>query len=71
MVVTTHDTLHIMLSQHIGDLIPVVHIAIAQRVVGEDKDRRIACGRDTVEVMFQPCYILWRHMSVCHTDDRA
>ena len=48
VIVTTHDALRIMLSQHIGDLVPVVHIAIAQRIVGEDKDRRIACGRNAI-----------------------
>ena len=69
VVVTSHDALHIMLTQHIRHLVPVIHIAIAQRIMGKDKDRSIARLRHAVQVMLEPGYILWRHVTIRHADN--
>ena len=68
VIVSAHDTLHIVLSQHIGYLIPVVHIAVAQWIVREDKDRCITRCRNAIQIMLEPCYVLWRYVSVCHAN---
>ena len=70
VIVSAHHALYIVLSQHIGYLIPVIHIAIAQWIVREDEDRRIAYGGYAIQIMFEPCYILWRYVSISHTNHR-
>ena len=39
VVVTTHHTLYIILTEYIRHLVPVIHIAIAQWIVSKHKDR--------------------------------
>ena len=68
VIVSAHDTLYVMLAQDIGYLIPVIHIAIAQWIVREDEDRRIACSGNAIQIMFEPCYILWCYVSISHTN---
>ena len=71
VIVSAHHALYIVFSQHIGYLIPVIHIAIAQWIVREDEDRRIACSGNAVQIMFEPCYILWCYVSISHTNHRT
>ena len=69
MVVSTHNTLYVVLAKDIGYLVPVIHVTIAQRIVGKDKNRCVARSSNAIQIMLKPCDILRCDMSVSHTND--
>ena len=69
MVVSADAKSYIVASKEFGGLVPVVHISLHQRIVG-DYDNGVG-SRITCHTFLQPGEVLWHHMPQGHAHERT